>query len=55
MRFRNNTQLRGMKQKKSHEVKQICPLIHSTWEKSGLNTVVDIGAGQGFISYVFMT
>ena len=41
-----------MKEKKSHEVNQICPLIHSVWENLKLNTVVDIGAGQGFISHV---
>ena len=47
-------ELPGMKQKKSHEVKQICPLIHSIWKESNINSIVDIGAGQGFISYVLI-
>lgn len=41
-----------MKQKKAHEVQQICPLIDSKWKESNIDTVVDIGAGQGFISHV---
>ena len=41
-----------MKQKKSHEVLQICPLINSVWKEANVDTIVDIGAGQGFISYV---
>ena len=41
-----------MKQKKSHEVLQICPLIDSVWKEANVDTIVDIGAGQGFISYV---
>ena len=43
-----------MKQKKSHEVLQICPLIDSVWKEANVDTIVDIGAGQGFISYVFV-
>ncbi|KAK8814454.1 hypothetical protein WA538_000273 [Blastocystis sp. DL] len=43
-------QLRGMKEKKAHEVLQICPFLHSIWESHHVNTIVDIGAGQGYIS-----
>ena len=39
-----------MKEKKAHEVLQICPFLHSIWESHHVNTIVDIGAGQGYIS-----
>ena len=45
-------QLKGMKRKKMHEVQQICPYINAVWKESGIHTIVDIGAGQGYISCV---
>ena len=47
-------QLKGMKRKKMHEVQQICPYINAVWKESGIHTIVDIGAGQGYISCVFV-
>mgnify|MGYP004513023371 CR=1 FL=1 len=41
-----------MKEKKVHEVLQICPFLHSIWKSHHVNTIVDIGAGQGYISEV---
>ena len=41
-----------MKQKKVHEVQQICPYIDRVWRENELTTIVDIGAGQGYISRV---
>ena len=41
-----------MKEKKAHEVLQICPFLHSIWKSHHVNTIVDIGAGQGYISEV---
>ena len=46
--------LQGVKKKKAHEVRQICPFIHSIWEPTGINTIVDMGAGQGYISEVIL-
>ena len=46
--------LQGVKKKKAHEVRQICPFIHSIWEPTGIKTIVDIGAGQGYISEVIV-
>ena len=46
-------ELRGMNPKKIHEVKEICPRIDSLWKENKLDTIVDIGAGQGYISQVF--
>lgn len=43
-----------MKEKKAHEVLQICPFLHSIWESHQVNTIVDIGAGQGYISEVYI-
>ena len=45
-------QLKGMKRKKMHEVQQICPYINAVWKESAIHTIVDIGAGQGYISCV---
>lgn len=45
-------QLKGMKRKKMHEVQQICPYINAVWKENGIHTIVDIGAGQGYISCV---
>lgn len=45
-------ELRGMNPKKIHEVKEICPRIDSLWKDNKLDTIVDIGAGQGYISQV---
>lgn len=47
-------ELRGMNLKKVHEVKEICPRIDSLWKENKLDTIVDIGAGQGYISQVFV-
>ena len=41
-----------MKQKKMHEVQQICPYIDRVWRENAIKTIVDIGAGQGYISRV---
>ena len=41
-----------MNLKKVHEVKEICPRIDSLWKENNLDTIVDIGAGQGYISQV---
>ena len=48
------THLQGVKKKKAHEVRQICPFIHSIWEPTGIKTIVDIGEGQGYISEVIL-
>lgn len=50
--IRQGKELRGMKQKKSHEVQQICPIIDTIWKESKIDTIVDVGAGQGYISHV---
>ena len=47
-------ELRGMNLKKIHEVKEICPRIDFLWKENNLDTIVDIGAGQGYISQVFV-
>ena len=49
---KRNIKIQGIKDKKMHEVRQICPYIRSVWQRAGINTVIDIGAGQGYISEV---
>ena len=46
--------MKGMNVKKVHEVKEICPHIDSLWKENGVKTIVDIGAGQGYIDRVFL-
>lgn len=36
-----------------HEVQQICPYIDRVWRENAIKTIVDIGAGQGYISRVY--
>ena len=49
---KNQIKIKGVKDKKCHEVRQICPHIRSVWQSVGVQTVIDIGAGQGYISEV---
>ena len=49
---KNQIKIKGVKDKKVHEVRQICPHIRSVWQSAGVNIVIDIGAGQGYISEV---
>lgn len=49
---KNPIPTKGMKQKKVHEVQQICPYIDRVWKENDIKTIVDIGAGQGYISRV---
>ena len=46
--------MKGMNVKKVHEVREICPHIDSLWKENGVKTIVDIGAGQGYIDRVFL-
>jgi hypothetical protein len=43
---------RGMKLKKRHEVERLAALVASLCERLGCKTVVDFGAGQGYLGQV---
>ncbi|KAL7130648.1 hypothetical protein ABFS83_13G148800 [Erythranthe nasuta] len=48
----NNVLAQGMNQKKKHEIETLAAVIGSIARKTGAQTVVDVGSGQGYLAQV---
>ncbi|XP_028081226.1 protein RRNAD1-like [Camellia sinensis] len=48
----DNVLTQGMNQKKKHEVKALAAIVSSIARSVGASTVVDVGAGQGYLAQV---
>lgn len=48
----NKAFIRGMKDKKVHEVERLSFLVNKLNKENDVQTVIDIGAGKGYISQV---
>ncbi|XP_058218996.1 uncharacterized protein LOC131329696 isoform X3 [Rhododendron vialii] len=52
LRSLNNVIAQGMNQKKKHEIEALAAIISSIARSVGAGTVVDVGAGQGYLAQV---
>ncbi|KAI8553128.1 hypothetical protein RHMOL_Rhmol06G0320300 [Rhododendron molle] len=52
LRSLNNVIAQGMNQKKKHEIEALAAIISSIVRSVGAGTVVDVGAGQGYLAQV---
>ncbi|KAL7088263.1 hypothetical protein ACP275_13G117100 [Erythranthe tilingii] len=48
----NNVLAQGMNQKKKHEIETLAAVIGSIARKTGAQTIVDVGSGQGYLAQV---
>ncbi|KAH7860997.1 hypothetical protein Vadar_020427 [Vaccinium darrowii] len=52
IRSLNNVIAQGMNRKKKHEIEGLAAIISSIARSAGVGTVVDVGAGQGYLAQV---